>query len=225
MSRDNEMMLERGSTWYAGRTIDTANYEGIDREGETKIFEDLVWTGSTGSKSSRTNARQVTCRLMRNVSGVTLYAKQLVQVDPTNPNRITGRSTVLFQQDVYPIDEFLPASGVPNGDMCWVVISGPAKVLTPMTGAEFNAASIAAGDPIGAATTNGGSTAAGSTAPAGRVAAPSYPNVALTTSAQYAQIVRDVRGVIGIAMSAMTSGQTNADLLIDIGWKRGGGYP
>ncbi|HUR52948.1 MAG TPA: hypothetical protein VMZ71_02370, partial [Gemmataceae bacterium] len=200
------------------------NYEGVEREGETKVFEDKLWTAQ-GVKGERNQSRSVTCRLVRNVSGVTLYAKTLVVLDPTNPNRVTGRATTLFQLDTYPVDEFLPATGVPTGDLFWIVVGGPAKVLTPMTGAEFNATSIAAGDLIGAATTNGGSTAAGSTVPAGRAAGPLLVNVALTTNTQYAQLIRDIRGGIGMAMSAMTSGQTNADMLIDVGWKRGGGYP
>ncbi len=223
MSRDNDVMIERGSTWYAGRTIDTANYEGVDREGDTKVFEDKLWS-ATGVKGERNQARSVVCRLVRNVSGVTLFAKTLVVLDPTTPNRVTGRSTVLFGE-CYPVDEFLPATGVPNGDLFWIVIGGPAKVLTPMTGAEFNATSIAAGMFIGAGTTNGGSTAAGSTVPAGRAAGLLPVNVALTTNTQYEQLLRDANGYVGRAMSAMTSGQTNADLLIDAGWKRGGGYP
>lgn len=226
MSRDNTTPFGRGETWYAGRTIDTANYEGVELEGHTCIVEDILWGNSGGVKPGRTtsNARDQVVRLMRNVSGVTLYAKQLVQVDSTNPNRILGRQNVLFGP-AYPIDEFLPATGVPNGDLCWVVIGGPALCLTPMTGAEFNAVSIAAGDILGAATTNGGSTAAGSTAPAGRVAAVLPVNVAITTNTQYSELLRYATGWFGRAVSAMTSGQTNADILIDIGWRRGGGFP
>lgn len=224
MSRDNVSTPERGSTWYNGGTIDTNNLAGLEAEGATKIFEDKFWSAA-GVKGDRNQARMVACRLVRNMSGVTLYAKQLVQLDTANPNRITGRTVVLFYQDAYPIDEFLPATGVPHGDLCWVVISGPALCMTPLTGAEFNATSIAAGDLVGAATTNGGSTAAGSTAPAGRVAGLLAVNVALTTNTQYNELVRYVTGFIGRAISAKTSGNTNADILVDVGWKRGGGFP
>jgi hypothetical protein len=223
MSRDNVSTPERGSTWYNGGTIDTNNLAGLEAEGSTKIFEDVRWDVA-GIKPARNQARSVTCRLVRNMTGVTLYAKTLVVLDPANPNRVTGRARVLFEES-YPVDEFLPAAGVPNGDLFWIVLSGPAMVLTPMTGAEFNATSIALNDFIGAATTNGGSTAAGSTVPAGRAAALVPVNVALTTNTQYAQLIRDVTTYVGRAMSAMTSGQTNSNMLVDVGWKRGGGYP
>ncbi len=223
MSRDNVSTPERGSTWYNGGTIDTNNLAGLEAEGATKVFEDINWA-ATGLKTVRTQARSVTCRLVRNMSGVTLYAKTLVVVDPSNPNRVTGRARVLFEE-AYPVDEFLPATGVPHGDLFWIVLSGPAVILTPMTGAEFNAVSIALNDFIGAATTNGGSTAAGSTVPAGRAAGLVPVNVALTTNTQYLQLLRDATTYVGRAMSAMTSGQTNSNLLVDVGWKRGGGYP
>lgn len=223
MSRDNDTMLGRGETYYAGATIDTNNLQGVEREGDTKIFEDKLWSAQ-GVKGERNQSRSVCCRLVRNLSGVTLFAKTLVVLDPSNPNRVTGRARVLFEE-CYPVDEFLPATGVPNGDLFWIVLSGPAKILTPMSGAEFNGVSIALNDFIGAATTNGGSTAAGSTVPAGRLATILPVNVALTTNVQYAQLIRDVTGWVGRAMSAMTSGQTNADLLVDVGWRRGGGFP
>lgn len=223
MSRDNVSTPERGATWYNGATIDTNNLAGLEAEGVTKIFEDKLWS-AVGVKGERNQGRMVTCRLVRNMSGITLFAKQLVQLDTANPNRITGRTTVLFGE-AYPLDEFLPAAGVPHGDLCWIVIAGPALCLTPMTGGEFNATDIGAGSLVGAGTTNGGSTAAGSTAPAGRLAAVLPVNVALTTNTQYNELLRYATGWIGRAISAMTSGQTNANILVDVGWRRGGGFP
>lgn len=211
MSRDNTSTPGRGETMYEGATPDTNNLNFVELEGQTKVFEDINW-GAAGVKPYR-SARKVVCRLVRNMTGTTLYPKQLVQVDPTNPNRITGL-TVSTGQECYPVDEFLPAAGVPNGDVFWIVISGPAMVKTPMTGAEFQTASIAAGAILTSGTTNGGSTAAGSTAPAGRVAG--FPVVASTTVAQFTDLLNVATNSLGKAMSGATSGQTNADLLVNI---------
>lgn len=221
MSRSNVPPFERGSTWYNGRTIDTNNYEGVELEGRTCIFEDKNLSSTGPVKSDRTT-RQVTCRLVRNVSGITLYAKRLVQLDPTNPGRVTGYQNVLFGE-CYPVDEHLPATGVPHGDLFWIVVGGPALVLTSFDGAGFNATSIVAGDQLGALTT-ANSTGSGTTGVAGRAAAVLAVNVALTTNTQYNELLRYATGWFGRAMSAKTSGNTNADILVDVGWRRGGGY-
>lgn len=214
MSRENVSTPERGSTWYNGRTIDTNNYEGTELEGQIKVFEDINW-GDYGVKSSR-SARKVVCMLVRNTSGQTLYGKRLVTLDPTT-RRITGYADTLAEE-AFPLDEFLPSTGLLTGDMGWVVVSGPAIVLTPMTGAEFITTSIAAGDPLVAMTTSGASTAAGTTGSAGRLAGVSL--AALTTAAQGLAVINHAINCLGKAMSAATSGQTNAALLVDVGRPR-----
>lgn len=222
MSRDNVSTPERGGTWYSGRTIDTANYEGVEVEGTTKCFEDKNWNAA-GVKTDRLSPRMVTCRLVRNVSGVTIYAKRLVQLDPTNPNRVLGYASTLFGES-YPADEYLPAGGVPNGDLFWIVVGGPAVCLTGFAGADFNSVSIAAGDILGSGT-QAASTGAGTTGVAGRIAGVLAVNVALTTNTQYNELLRYAHNPLGRALSAKTSGNTHADILVDVGWRRGGGYP
>lgn len=214
MSRDNEPPFGRGETLYNGGTIDTNNLDGTQYEGMVKVFEDVLYS-AVGIKPGRGVAagKKVACRLMRNLSGITLFAKRLVQIDPASPGRILGNQVVNFGES-YPVDEFLPAAGVPNGDLFFLVIGGPALVLTPMTGAEFISTSIAAGALIGAGTTNGGSTATGTTAPAGRGCGISI--IALTTAAQFLDLSNICINYVGKAITAMTSGQTNADMLVDV---------
>lgn len=211
MSRDNTSTPGRGETMYMGSTIDTANLSFVDLEGQVKVFEDIDW-GAAGVKPSR-SARKVVCRLVRNMTGLALYPKQLVSIDPASPNRILG-NTVTTGQECYPVDEFLPAAGVPDRDVFWIVVSGPAMCKTPMTGAEFQTTSIAAGAILTSGTTNGGSTAAGTTAPAGRVAG--FPIVASTTVAQFTDLLNVAINSLGKAMSGATSGQTNANILVNI---------
>lgn len=220
MSRDNVSTPERGMTLYNGQVIDTSNLQYIEYEGQTKIFEDKNW-GDRGVKSDRLNGREVVCRLVRNMSGQTLYGKRLVQLDPTNPGRVLGYSNTLAGE-AYPVDEFLPAAGVPHGDLFWIVIKGPAVILTPMTGAEFQSTQITAGQVLVAGTTSAASTAAGTTGSAGRIGG--FNAVAATTAGQFTDILNYAVNWIGRAISAATSGNTNTGILVDV--KRGGaGYP
>lgn len=220
MSRDNISTPNRGETMYQGVTPDLNDLKFAEIEGITKVFEDITWNAA-GVKPARTGDRMVVCRLVRNMSGVTLYAKRLVQIDPTNPNRVTGYADT-SALECYPVDEFLPAAGVPPGDLFWIVIKGPAMCLTPMDGGPFGNTSIAAGDRLQSLTTTGGSTGAGTTAKAGRVA--TFVVVAATTAGQFSDIINHVTNYIGRAMSAKTSGQTNADILVDIK-RETNGYP
>jgi hypothetical protein len=220
MSRDNLSTPNRGETWYEGRTIDTNNLLGVEVEGSTKIFEDITW-GDRGVKGYRTGIRGVVCRLVRNMSGTTLLPKRLVVLDPTNPNRVKGYADTTALE-CYPVDEFLPAGGVANGDLFWIVIKGPAVCLTPMNGGVFGNTSINAGDSLCSLTTSIASTQTGTTAEIGRVA--TFVVVAATTIAQFTSLINFGLNNFGRAMSAKTSGQTNADILVDINRDKGG-YP
>lgn len=215
MSRDNETPFGRGETLYNGGTIDLNNLDGVQYEGMVKVFEDVLYS-ALGLKTNRPSGHQgkkVACRIVRNLSGVTLYAKRLVQIDPANPGRVTGYQNGAFKE-AFPVDEFIPAAGVPNGDLFYIVIGGPAIVATPMTGAEFISASIAAGALIGAGTSNAGSTQAGTTGVPGRGVGQA---AGLASSTNLGTDLLDVAiNYVGKAISAMTSGQTNADMLVDV---------
>lgn len=208
MSRNNAQVTERGTTLYNGNAIDTANLLGGHLLGQTKDFEDNDWGSAESAKPSR-SARKVRCMLVRNMSGATLYGKRLVSINPRT-FEITGYS-ITTAQKCYPLDEFLPSGGVPHGDVCWVVVSGPAIIKTMMTG---QTADIAVDDLIVAATHNAASTAAGTTGVPGRP--DSIAISALTTAAQGLAVLRHARNAF-TALSAATTGQTNTDLLIDVG--------
>lgn len=215
MSRDNTSTPERGQTWYNGGTIDTNNLAAVHLEGQEKVFEDILWTGSAGVKSDRGLAagRDVRCRLVRNNSGITLLPKKMVRLDPANPGRVLGYVTNTGQVG-YPVDEFLPASGVPHGDLFWIVVEGPAMTLTPFTGAEFGGADIATGVILTSITTTAGSTQTGTTSENGRVA--QYLTVAATTAAQWSLVQNVMTNWHGRALSARTTAETNADILMDV---------
>jgi hypothetical protein len=215
MSRDNDSTPGRGETWYGGRTIDTNNLDGVWLEGQEKVFEDIVWSGTSGVKSDRGIAagRSVRCRLVRNNTGITLLPKKLVQLEAANPGRVSGY-VVNTGQKGYPVDEFLPSTGVPNGDLFWIVVQGPATVLSAYTGAQFGGGDVAAGVILTSVTTTAGSTQTGTTSENGRAAI--YTTVAATTAGQWTLVQNVLTNFHGRALSARTTAETNSDLLIDV---------
>lgn len=215
MSRENSPPFGRGETFYGSDgTIDTNALAGGQWEGMVKVFEDVLYsaTGIKPGRSINNDGARVMCKVVRNMSGATLYGGRLVQLDPASPGRILAYQNVNFAE-CYPLDEFLPAAGVRHGDLCFIVIGGPANVKTPMTGAEFISTSIAAGALLGAGTSNGGSTQAGTTGVPGRAVGNA---LAAGTTHTAAEEINVAINYIGKAISAMTSGQTDAFMLTDI---------
>lgn len=213
MGKMNDLPFERGSTFYGGRTIDSNNLDGVNLEGVEKWVEDIAPSTTAGAQLSR-SGRLVKIRCVRNMSAAPLLPKQCVQLLKTNPGRVDGTG-VTTGQKVVAVDEFLPAAGCPQYDLCWVVVQGPAMVKTPMTGALFAGADIAAGDPLTAASTNSGSTQTGTTAAGGRVAT-IQPLAATDVASTEAAVLLAAR-LMGCALSARTTGETNSDILVDFG--------
>jgi hypothetical protein len=207
--RINDQLFPRGTTWYNGGTIDANNLQGANILGQEKAFEDVDYS-QYGIKPVRTN-QLVYVRAVRNLSGQTLYAKELVQL-AADGQSITGRA-VNDSQHAYPIDEFVPATGVPTNDICYVVVEGPAMMITAFTGAEFNG-DITAGNRLHSVTTTAGSTQAGTTSEGGRVA--NFTTVAATTVAQFNSLIAFTANWVGTAISAKTTANTNANILVDV---------
>ena len=202
MPRTESPPFGRGETFYNGGTIDSNNLGGAQFEGKIWEFEDIDYSlGKTGSKVSRSN-RVVKCMCVRNVSGISLLPKRLagLQTGGTDGRYALGRTdgyTAATGQRGYPIDEFLPSTGVPNNDLFWLVVDGPSKVLTDLAGGANNLISVGSFvDALTAATSQ--ATTAGRVEP---IAA---------TSLSY-NLNR-----IGMALSAVTTGNTNADLLVEV---------
>lgn len=211
MSRGNDQLFERGMTWYGpSDAIDTNNLQGANVLGLEKQFEDLDYGAAGAVKPART-AHKVSVRAVRNNSGATLYGKEYVQLDALGQT-ITGR-VVNDSQHGYPIDEFLPPGGVRHGDVCYVVVEGPAMMRTPSAGAGFNG-DIAAGDRLHSVTTTAGSTQAGTTSAGGRVA--NFSTVAATTTVQFDAREAFNANFVGVACSARTTGETNSDVLVKV---------
>lgn len=204
--------FERGTTLsgVAEAALVAADYEnGENLEGKEYYVsdEDL----SVAGVKTRRTSRMIKLRVVRNVSGGLLLPKRIARFQQTGPylgSRVDGMTFVTNGRG-YPIDEYLPATGVPDGHLFYVVVEGPAAVLTPIAGSEFNG-DIAVGDKLVALTaaTSGATTA-------GRVAKMNITGS--TQTADYTAIIEAAANFIGHALSAKTTGNTNSDILVDVG--------
>jgi hypothetical protein len=197
----------RGKTWLAGNAARTLTSGMADHlEGTTKVFDDVDPTLSTGAKTRRSN-RQVTCMLVRNVSGTTLLPKRVVTWKAGyRGKQVDGYCTTDAQECAGVVDEFLPAGGVANNDLFWIVVKGPTLVLNGLAGDATNA--IAAGDKLIALTA-----ATSQSVTSGRVQA-----MALTSTSTGTTDGSHTKAIVnrfGVAMSAKTAAQIDADVLAD----------
>lgn len=178
--------------------------------GKEYVFEDLDYSAAStnvGAKPAR-SGKSVTVRLVKNNSGGVLLPKRLVQFSTTagpdqNGAVVTGYTTTTAARG-FPVDEFVPSGGVPNGAYFYVVVRGPAKVLTDIAAVEGNV--IAVGDPVVALTaaTSGATTA-------GRVSIQSITGTTATA------LINQIQNLVGRALTASTTGYTNSDLLVEVG--------
>jgi len=164
------------------------------------------YSGTTPKKRRTGKTLKVIC--LRNLSGARLYGKRLARLNKTAGYKLVestdGYTTTLADGPAVVIDEFLSTVGVASNDIFWGVLEGPVLVRTPLAGATFNATGIAVGDSLVAAT--GSTTGATSS---GRIG-----GYALANATDAAGAHNQSRYAIGFALSARTSGETNADLLI-----------
>lgn len=207
MARRENPPFERGKTFYDGATIDSNNLGGAHLEGTIWEFEDVDLSPTTGAKKIRTG-RTVTCMIVRNASAGAILPKRLVTLQQSAGNyhgRVDGYATTTAQQDSYPVDEFLPSAGCPANDLCYIVIEGPAVVLTDLAGGANNVINI--GDAVVALTAaTSGATTSGRVKPQ-------------DTTGATTPLAKEIMNRIGRALSAKTTANTNADLLVAVGQK------
>lgn len=213
MSRNNDALWERGATYYAGRTINLSSLEGTELEGAERTFEDLTRSSAAAPWIPRIPGRKVVCRVFRNNTGVTLLAKEVVYADPSSPNKIIGRVNTTAKAYPVIVDENIPAGGVPAGDLFYGVVRGPAlaKTIVASGVSDITVGSQVIGSTGSAATT----AAAATTNECGRVALALF--TAPTSVASALTFANELRlGILGTALTARTTGNTNSDILIDV---------
>lgn len=179
--------------------------------GKVVVFPNHLW--SSNPASARADGGDlVYCLVVRNTSGGPLLPKFLAQV---NTLFEAPGYTASTGGEGFPIDEFLPNSGVAANDLFYVVIQGPARCLLDIAATNGNL--VAVGDWI-AALTAAASTAATSGATSNNITAGRVQMEAGTVAALLATatsgntdittIAQRARNVIGKAMSAATTNST-----------------
>ncbi len=145
-----------------------------------------------------------------NLGGVNLDGKKYtVQYQLTAGNfgkRVTGKVATDGGYG-YPVDPRLPAAGVPVNDLFYIIVSGPTLCKTPLDGAGPNVFAI--GDIL----TNLTGVTSGATT-SGRVI---KQQLSAATTAAADINASQFNNVVGRAMSAATTANTNSDLLVQIG--------
>lgn len=211
MSKREAPYFERGATYYGTETPDVNNLKGTQLEGKDYEFEDLDYSVQ-GVKPYRTHGVKNICRAVRNFSGISLLPKRLCKFVATagfaSVTRIGGYGTLTGDAPCFPIDEWLPSTGVQNYDLFYIITEGPATVLTDLAGAANNVWAV--NDVVVALTA-----ATSQATTAGRVAPLSSIDITGATSVLGAALESAINR-IGRAMSARTTAQTNSDLLVNI---------
>lgn len=192
MARQENPPFERGQTFFQGATTNLV--DGANLEGSLWTFSDLDYSQS-GQRSARTG-REVKCMVVRNRTGSAMLPKLIAKLKVDGSayefgGQVNGYATTVGEVG-YPIDEYLPAAGVPDGDLFFVVVKGPAMCTT-----------AAAGD----TTISTGSKVIPSTG--GKVIDQDI------TVAAGAATFNQIQGAIGRCMLAVNG--TNSNILIDVG--------
>lgn len=156
-----------------------------------------------GSGVLRTGFRRRIRCVYNDTANTTFYGKYLVQF--STADRKFGTHIVGYAVDAnghgYPLSEWTPPQGLPPGHQGWVVTGGPAMCITSVAGDAGNV--IGVGAPVGV----DGAASSQQTASAGRVAAPDFAHT-------QAALANAVLNVIGRALEAKTTGNTNSDMLV-----------
>lgn len=205
-----DVPFELGTTLKGTATLDGTTSTVQEKVlGSRCVFQDIDYsaTGLTSGRPLLSSAKIVAIAL-RNTSGITLLPKRLGLLDLTagrgQIKNVDGYAHDLLIGPCVLIDPWLPAAGVADDDIFWGIIKGPALMLTPFAGADFNG-DIAAGAPLVAAT---GTTSGNTTG--GRVSNVTLPGQTGATAAFSA-----AANLVGYAMSARTTGVTHADILVN----------
>lgn len=198
--------MERGATYYGtSGTIpaSTAYGQSVGLEGRPHVFPDT----NPSNRQVRRSQNDVRAILVRNSSGFTIYAGQIVLwASGYRGKRVAGLTNTTACEVAGVVDDHVGSAGVRNGDLFWLIVKGPCLALLSRTAAE---AVISAGNVVHAVTaaTSGATTAGRFTDWAGTFSATE------TTNGTAANIVMNK---LGRAISAATTGNTGALRLVDL---------
>lgn len=131
--------IQRGTTFYGGRTIDSNNLEGEKVKGQIRVFDDFNPT--TRVLNSNLPVMAILCRNKHNAALTPGQAVLLSGTVVGETGAPVSSTTVLCGV----VDEYLPAAGCPVNDLCWVVIKGPTTVNIVTNSGTKSAGQLAIG--------------------------------------------------------------------------------
>ena len=193
-----QLPFERGTTANTGQTVDSTTLDNL--EGKEYMVED--YSPSTGLNRT---GHMVKLRVVRNKAAAALLPKRLVTFSTTAGkygNQVTGYADTTAE-NAYPVDEYLPAAGVAVDDLFYIVVEGPAVVLSDLAGGATNLVPVGTVLVALTAVTSGATTA-------GRVAPQDLTGATSPLALQ-------VQNRLGYALTARTTSNTDADILVNIG--------
>ncbi len=209
-----EKMFKRGHGWHGtGTTVASGNYGGVERESTRRAFKSAAAT--TYNLRARRTGGDVVCMAVRNVASCVLRPKSLVSWKAGSEfRRVDGYAFETAQAVAGVVDEFWPSGGVPVGELFWLQIQGPTLMITPEVSTDgVTNDDISALDHLVAA--SAGSSAGATVNAQGRVAKQST-SLAHSASVTIPLVFKQLQNRIGRALSAKTTAQTAADILVNL---------
>lgn len=202
MSATETLPFPIGQTFFTDQTVDNTNNSPTNLGGKDYWVEDVDHSASSGAKTHRSGRRR-RLRVVKNDSGITLLPKRVVRYSNTAGERgthVDGYTRLTAEDWAGVVDEFLPSTGVADGDWFYIAVEGPAVCLMPLS----QVADITVGTAMVALTavTSGSSTS-------GAVAAQDI-------SGATQPLAEQVMNLIGRAMSTVGSASTGGAILVDL---------
>lgn len=201
MASDNVVNLpQRGKTYLSGgnRTIDSTQTTSKAIMGIRKVFKDLDFSATTPSNTSAKAPRsggEVTCILVRNSSGAAMLpGRMAVWKSGAEGKEVDGYVCVDSGKVAGVVDEWLPAAGVADKDLFWLVVKGPCNIKK-----SLDANALVVDDYVIAITA-----ATSQATTAGRI-------TSIVSTSNATNCMSQALNRVGIAMS--TSGTTGANVL------------
>lgn len=142
MPRNVNILVDIGKTWYGDQTIDESNYGiSVNHEGtewESRDYNPLITGPVREFRSNRTQKRI----LVRNTSGGYLLPGAAVKWEAGYRGRRVNASAADQGEVAGFVDDMLPATGVKDNDLFWLIVEGPVLAKKASGGSTAIAADV-----------------------------------------------------------------------------------
>lgn len=196
----NAKSWQLGKTFFGpSRAIPSDFGHSIKREGDIRVFK----VKDINDQTNLINGADLVCIAVRNTSGAALLPGRLVTWQSLfRKRRVDGYARLTATEVAGVVDPYLPSVGVRANDLFWLAVKGPCYLLTDLAGGANNLLPADTSLVALTAATSGATTA-------GRVAPQDLTGATAVLGAQ-------LQNRIGVAMSARTTANTNAQILVDL---------